>query len=261
MTTRLHDSKSVHGATLDGYEITGGIQDTLYDNCTFGVAASYESDTLNYKGWGHGRSHTWLGGIYGLYRPEGYYVLADVAYGYSQNKVHRNIEIGTLSYKTTGKPNASQVTFYGEIGADWAYDCFLIQPFGGIEVGSYWRQQFTEKGASPWNLAIHKKNGTAVSSRLGVHLTMNEFYCTTLSLDLAWMKRLTSSKNTIHGHFTDFGDSFNTFGLHGNNNSFDGAFTASTRVCDGLTLYCEGAWEVWERLSSYSILGGIKYTW
>ena len=251
-------NSNTHGFNTSGYQITAGFQSRICADLTFGIAGAYESDTLNYKRRGHGSSHTGLGGIYGLYRPAEYYVMADLSYGYSQNTVHRSIDIGALSYETSGKPDASQVTFYGEVGVDWNCGCVLVQPFGGIEIGSCWRKDFVEKGSSPWNLSINEKDYTEVSSRIGVHLTIDEFFCSKLSLDLAWLKRLSSQNNHVRARFVDFGNSFDIYGMKQESNSFDGAFTISTNVWDGLTLYLEGTGEVWDRASTYGILGGVQ---
>jgi uncharacterized protein with beta-barrel porin domain len=199
---------------LNGYEITFGAQKRCFYDWTFGLAGSYESDNLHYLCCGNGRNTTWLGGLYGLYRPNDYYVLADFVYGHSNNSMHRSMNVGTLSFQTKSHPKVSQFTFYGEVGVDYKMGCFFIQPFAGLEVGSYWRHQIEEQGDSELNLIIHKRNRATVHTRLGVHITANSLpYNSSVSLDLAWNKRLTNRDNSIIEQFANFGDSFTVNGV------------------------------------------------
>lgn len=260
--THVNGTKSAHGFNMNGYELTIGAQKTFTPNVTCGLAGSYEKDHFHYACPGKGRSQTWFGGAYGLYRSLFHYVLADVAYSFSSNTMHRFINIGPSTYRTYSKPRISQITFYGETGVDYQYGGLLIQPFGGLEVGAFKRMRTVESGTSDWNLIVNKKERATVTSRLGVHLTANHLpYHSSLSCDIAWNKRLTSDNNSISEQFVNFGDKFTIDGVIIDSNSLDLAITGSTTLYDCWRFYVEGAAEVWNRAYNLNFIGGVEFTW
>ena len=261
--TTLNNSKNAYGFCQDGYQVTAGTQTTVCCDWTLGAAGSYEYDRLKYKNCGSGNSKTWLVGLYGLYRPSCYYALMDFAYSQSYNTVKRFVQVGELQQHVNSKPEISQFTVYGEVGVDWKVGpSFLIQPFAGLEVGSYWRDRVVEENAAGWELIVNKRDRGTVNSRLGVHMTANDLPCyISMSADLAWNKRLTNSNNAVSERFVQFGDNFNINGVGLDRNSLDYALTLSTAPCDGWRLYVEGFGEVWNRANTYSLLGGVEFTW
>ena len=259
----LNNSKNARGFNMKGYEITAGIQKLFACDWTLGVAGSYEKDNFHYKhGDGSGNSATWLGGIYGLYRPAHYYGLVDFAYAQSTNKMHRKIAIDTLNYSAYGKPDTSQFSFYGEVGVDFLFCNCLIQPFAGIQADCYRRKRIDETSNDGIGLVLHKHEHSSTSSRVGLHLTSYGFVdLFNVSLDLAWNTRLTGFNNKIHGHFAEFGNNFEIEGTKLNRNSIDYAVTVSTSFCNGWEIYLEGSGETWNKAQLYNILGGIKFNW
>lgn len=260
--TKVRGNGNAHGFKSTGYEITLGIQKTWYQAWTFGLAGSYEVDDVRYNIGGSGKMRTWLGGIYGLYRPAGYYVLTDLAYGYSQDTLRRHIQIGTLSFDARSKPKMSQLTFYAEAGIDWQWNCFLIQPFIGLEVDSYTRHRLSESGAGDLNLFIGKKDRNNTQSRLGTHLTYDalpgEF---DLSIDLAWQHRFATSKNALIEHFATFGTNFTVEGVPLGKDGFEWDITLSKDFCSNWNVFAEVYGEVWSRTSNHNLLGGIRASW
>lgn len=259
--THLQGNDNVQGFNTKGYEITAGIQKTFCRNWTLGIAGSYEHDNLHYRGGaGSGNSNTWLGGIYGLYRPSCFYGLVDLTYGYSKNSLHRKIEVGNLHYRAHSKPKISQYTFYGEAGFDVSICDFLLQPFVGLETGSYRRKHIHETHADGWQLDVKKRDRSLSESRLGFHLTTCRSNVD-MSLDFAWNRRLTQRKNKIRERFAEFGSTFEIEGIKLSKNSLDYALTASTYICEDLRAYIEGSGESWSHSHLYNLLAGIEFRW
>ena len=263
--THLTGNGNAHGFDLDQYEVTFGMQDTFCSDWTLGLAASYEYDQFRYKHAGKGSSKTWLVGFYGLYRPSRYYTLLDIAYGDSANIVDRPIDVGSTHYRVRSKPKISQITCYGEVGVDFLLGRFLFQPFAGVEVGSYSRSRVVEQPVgSPggWELVVNQRSRTNVFSRLGLHITTERLpYRFAVSLDLAWVKRLTCSDNAVNVRLVNFGGNFNINGVPLNSNSFDGAITISTHLCEQLRVYIEASGEAWNNAGTYNALGGAEFVW
>jgi len=256
------------GMELSEWDVTFGIQKTFCQDWTLGIAGSYENNTLNYHSSnGHGSGYTWFGGVYGLYRPQCWYILADVAYGYTQHNTHRHLTIPDtipVIYEFTGKPKISQVTFYAEAGFDWDLCSFMIQPFVGIEVAGFNRRSFTEDDvdATTFGLFVHKKSATTATSSLGVHLTDQFCYGFDVSIDLAWLYRFTNNYNFTADFYelpphTDF----TVYGPNVGRNSGEGAITFSKDFFDNWRVWIEASGEIWENASTYNILGGLQVTW
>lgn len=260
---RLDKSKNVPGSNMNGYEITAGIQKTIDCDWTVGVAGSYEKDHCHYKhGDGLENNKTWFGGIYGLFRPLDYYALVDLAYSYSKNKMHRKVDMGTLDDFVKGKPNAYQLTLYGEFGIDYSLCEMLIQPFFGIEAGWYRRNHVTETSIGSMELFIHQRDRIIATSRLGLHLTTYELSngCK-ISFDLAWDARWTSGNTNIKGRFEEFGGSFDIKGTEHKRSSFDYAITVMKPFWDCWEGYLEGSGESWNNVQLYNVLAGVKCSW
>lgn len=255
-------TKEATGIKSQGYEVTFGVQKTFCYDCTCGLAGSYEYDRHHYPQCSDGKSKTWLAGIYGLYRPCGYYALADLAYGYSKNGLRRSVQISNSFRDAVSKPKASQLTFYGEVGVDWNLCNVEIHPFGAIEVGYYKRQKVQETGTGVWDLIVHKKKQTNVYTHLGMHLSAQApTKLLILDIDLAWTKQLTTRRNTITSQFATFGTPFRINGIPQGKNSLDGAVTLSTEVYEKLRFYVEGSGAVWKHASTYSIISGVEFSW
>lgn len=256
----LYGNKNTNGVKLSGYEISAGVQTTLEHYWTLGIGGSYVEDHVDYYVGGRGKNQSGFGAFYGLYRPKGFYVLADAIYGWGQNHVSRPIHIGGLRFKAKSKPTLQQGIGYVEAGFDIHAWNLLFQPFLGIE-GDYFRQsRITEHGANPLNLWVSKKRFNTAVSRLGVHLSTENTraICT---LDMAWQCRLTGLRNHFQTQFQAFGTPFEIYGLPYGRNSFDLAATSSIFVCGGWNVYGQVGGEFWSKAATYNFLAGVTYKW
>jgi len=262
--SRINGDGNAHTFRVKGWEATAGIQKTFLCDWTIGLAGSFEHDLIKYKHQGgSGQSNTWLGGLYALYRPSRFYTLVDFAYGYSFNDMNRSIHVGSLHYKGKGNPNVSQFTFYGECGADWRIMAVLLQPFVGIESGSYWRKGVTEKDAGGWALQVNKKSDSLAASRVGVHLTAGKLSgkVGSASLDLSWNKRLTGKNTTVTEEFVNFGEDFKVKGVHLNSNSFYYALTLARCINKNWKIQVKGEGNVYNHGYQFDGLAGVEYSW
>jgi hypothetical protein len=199
--------------------------------------------------------------IYGLYRPENFYVWGDMAFGCGEQHLRRYIDIGSLHFKAHGKSRIYQGSAYIEAGRDYFIKCVLIQPFLGFELGYARMGHVHEHRANPINLTISSKNRTNVHSNLGFHITAHNALGVNFSLDAAWLCRLTSLEGKISEHFQTFGNQFTIIGAPFSRNSVNGALTVTKQFCDGWECFAEANGERWSRASTYSFLGGLKYSW
>lgn len=261
--TSINGNKCAAGAKINTYEILGGIQSRLNDCVTLGLAGGYVNDDIHYNIGGRGTNRTGFIGAYGLYRPCSWYVLGDLAYGYSRDSVRRPIHIGDeLFFSAKSNPKVTQVLAYIEAGFDVPVCKFLIQPFLGFEGGFFKRRKVCETGAHPLDLVVSEKERSNIYSRLGLHLTtdgMCDKYA--ISVDLAWQCRLNNISSRIHERFKSFGNRFNIRGMDFTRNSFDGAATFTAFLRDNWELYVEVSGEKWSRASSYDVTGGVKFSW
>lgn len=252
------------GFKAEGGEISLGIQKTFCSNITTGIAGSYEFDDVHYHLGGHSNINSFMGGVYALYRPARFYLLTDLAFSYSINKMNRPIQVGpTLEFKAKSTPKISQLTFYGEAGVDYLWEDLLIQPFIGVEVANFWRTGVTEHGAGDLNLIVNKRKRTATNTRLGVHLSVpnlpSDF---NLFLDLAWIYRWTARENNITEHYQTFGSpNFLIQGIPLYKNNFEGTLAITKEICDRWNFVAEFSGQFWKRSCSYYILGGIERSW
>lgn len=258
--TFMEHDRNATGFKMDSFEIAGGTQMAL-DSCwTVGVAGEYAHDHIHYNVGGSARSTSGLVGLYSLYRPKGYYLLADVVLDYNTSKVKRQIVIGDIIRTAHGNPKSFQETLYVEGGFDWNCHCFLVQPFLGVEADFFQTNKFCEHGASPLNLRVYKKCHTNAYSRLGVHLSAAKL-CWTMNVDLAWQCRLTSFRNTLDVKFLDFGAQFPILGVHVPRNSLDATVNVTAALSNGWEFYAEIACERWAHAANYTALGGLKFSW
>lgn len=257
--TNVH-GKNAHKIDMNSFEMTGGIQKSLCDNLTVGLAGSYEYDNAKYK-QGKGCRNTEYLVAYGLYRSCSVYGLVDFVYGHTSNKLSRSIDLD-LGYNVHSKPNINTFACYGESGCDLNYGCFLIQPFLGIQTGKNWRNRISESGDNLLGLSIDKHDWSSTSSRLGLHVsTCDPSDCNNVSLDVAWNYLWSCPTNSTAGRFNDFGDTFCICGDRLDKNSLDYALTFSTCFCNGIRGYLELGGESWQHANTFDISGGVTYSW
>lgn len=251
-----------HGMTTNGYNLTAGVQTSFCNDMTFGVAASYEHDFLNFKRSGWERCNTWLFGVYGLYRPSCFYTLADFTYGNSSNHLKRKIHVGELEYTAKSNPDTYQYTVYGEAGVDINLCNVLFQPFFGFEAGSFHRKRTHESYAGGWGLDVDKRNKCLTTTRLGMHVTSND-QCTwgNVSLDLAWNYLASGYKNHFKERFTQFGTPFCIDWTKLDRNSVDYTLTLVTRDYCNWQGWIEGSGESWKNANIFNVTAGVEYCW
>lgn len=244
-----------------GFELTLGAQTTLDCFWTIGSAFSYAKEEIDYKLCSNGKANNFFGGLYGLYRPCDYYLLADAVFGYRTERTKRHIGIGDLQFSAHGHPKSFQSDFYAEAGKDFLLSCFLIQPFVGLDLGYYRFGRIREHGADILNRDIDGHGKFYGDTRLGLHLTAYDVACFCLTADIAWQYRFSQLNNVIHGGFSSFGTCFPIHGIHVNRNSIDAALNISTHVCDNWEVYATVSGQWWQRAYSYQVLGGIQTCW
>ncbi len=234
---------------------------TIASGLTVGVAAGYAIDQVHYRGNGDGTNHTYLGGLYGLYRPCGYYVMADVLFGASDNRVKRHIDFGDIKRIARSKPKIYETTFYLEAGKDFCYKSFLVQPFVGVELSYVHRDKISEYGADSLDLMVLEKKLYNVYGSLGVHVTQAVCDGLALSVDLAWQYRFSERTSHLIERFRDFGTPFKIQGISEKRNSLEGAFTISKEMVGGWTLYAEFSGQHWQGISTFNYLAGVEAQW
>jgi len=258
----LTGTRNARSVRLSEYEFSVGAQIGVGDFGTLGGALSYELDHISYNVGGSGNSHRGLGGIYGLYRPACFYLLGELAIGYSRERMTRHINIGPIHLRAFSRPNIFQSTFYFEWGKDYIFNSMLIQPFIGFEAGCYYFKQIDEHGAHPLDVIVSRKAYSPAYSLLGVHLTTKALPCHFwMGIDLAWQYRLTSSPNHIRERFKNFGGKFTIKGIKLDQNSI----WANVRLAKNLGarwgVFAEMSGQSWQNAFSYSFIGGIQTSW
>ncbi|MEI8124243.1 MAG: autotransporter domain-containing protein [Parachlamydiaceae bacterium] len=256
------DETNADGFTKTGYEVSLGGQICLQPQWVVGAGITYEKGHFDYHIGGTGTGHTILGAIYALYRPECFYVMADLVMGGSKQSIHRPIDIGSIHYRKYGKPVMFQSALYLESGIDCWYDNMLFQPFIGLECGYYDRFRFKEKDSDSFlSVAVNRKSSGNVNSRLGCHFSSEWYTCLSLAIDAAWQCRMISLDHSIKEQFTTFGNTFQIKGISMPYNSIDGAVKFSYKPTDSLMIYFEALGQRWKKDSFYSFIGGIECTW
>ena len=256
------------GFKADSVEGTIGFQKTFLRVFTVGIAGSYEYDHVHYKVGGTGNMNSVFGGVYGLYRPSRCYVLADIAFGYSVNKLRRSVNMGKpddgerIEYSMHSNPKTTELTFYSEVGVDLSWEDLLIQPFFGVEVGRYHREGISEHGAGDLDVKIGARDRTLTSTRLGVHLSCGNLPSNMdISIDLAWNYRCTPCSNEMKTEFSTFGSDFIIEGIPLTRNYFDGALTLRKEIFWDLSCYGRFSGEAWKESSAYTFLLGVEKAW
>ena len=250
------------GCSISDYEVSIGAQKRLNNRWTLGVAASYDHSTLHFDLGGNGSQTTALGAVYGLYRPINYYFLADLVFGATSGRVKRPISLRETVSNANGHSNIFQGAAYAELGRDWIYSSFLIQPFAGMEIGFYNTSRVHENGAGLFNVNVRGELNYSVLSSLGLHIsTVEENTEMLLGLDLAWLCRLTTPGTGMRANFRQFGTIFNVNGPSFNRNSFEITASLSKPINPIWDLYADFTGRLWAKASTYSFVVGLKAKW
>lgn len=261
--SKLDRNHNSYGYSTSSYEITGGIQKTIWEYTTVGATGSFEYEHITYGSHsGNGNRNTGFVALYGLYRPVGYYGYADVAYGNSINNFCRKIDLVDLNLGAHSRPRTNSITFYGEFGADFNLSCWLIQPFAALQLGRNRVDHTNENHAGGMGLSVHKREWNSASTRVGAHTTAANF-CNgvDVSLDLAWNKYFSKRKNQVRVQFNEFGSPFCVHGINFQQNSVDYALTLSSCLCNNIRSYVEIGGESWGKANTFNALGGLELNW
>lgn len=258
--TNLSHDRHAEGFKMDSYEITLGAQKSLNSCWTAGVAGAYQHDKVHDHVGGSGKNSFGMVAAYGLFRPCSYYLLGDLVFDIGYSKVRRSIDVGTIHLTARSQPKSLLTTLYVEAGKDFTCNCFLFQPFIALECNVFRNKKLQEHGAAPLNLRIDSKTQTNAYSRLGLHLTSCGS-CWKVNFDLAWQYRLTSLDTKIRDRFIEFGHTMDIMGVAIPRTSFDAAAEFSLMLQGNWELFAEFAGQRWSRLSTYSALGGLKFSW
>ena len=248
-----------------GYQISGGFQAEC-GNSIGGVALTYEHTNGTFRNCGNAHCHTntWLGGLYGAVRECDFYLMGDLVLGGSQTKLKRNVYFGDLGFHERGKPEAFQGILYGEIGYDFRYCSFLVQPFLGLEGGYYSWKSTHEHGDDFARLKLKERNYGTFDTRLGAHFVLDETECYGLfvGVDLAWQYRCSPTNTFVDVEFEDFGSGFHSHGINLDQSSFDAALNIEQQVGNNWSVFASGYWQQWSStLYAYDILAEFTYSW
>jgi hypothetical protein len=254
--------KQAYGFKNRGYTIASGVQAPLYNDILLGAALFYEADYYTFNQEGRGQQHSLMAGFYALYRPKDFYVFANLLGGGSFGKISRTSIVNLVYYKNQGRPKAQLYDLYVESGLDFFNNCFIIQPFVGLNIGYNNWKSFTESGGNAASLNINKTNYIDVSSRLGLHLyTDPNPSLITFGIDVDWAYRLTR----FNGYrYMTFQQSLSSNIIESVNlapNSLEFCLYASKEMSNSLMLYIEGSTELWRNAAEGSLSLGILYKW
>jgi uncharacterized protein with beta-barrel porin domain len=254
--------KHAYGFKNRGYNITIGIQAPLYNDILLGTALFYEEDYYTFNLEGRGHEYSLLGGFYALYRPKDFYIFADLFGGVSFGKISRTSIINLASYQNDGRPQAQTYDLYIESGFDLFNNCFIIQPFVGINAEYNNWQALRENGGNIASINIKRTKYFELSSRLGLHLyTDASPSLITFGLDANWAYRLTKFNGYRYMVFQQSGSSHILESVNLAPNSLEFCLYLSKEVNNSLMLYIEGSSELWRNASEGSLSLGILYKW
>ena len=262
----LRGDSNSKGFSGHHYDYAIGAQQYYGQDWTFGMAANYEHDELTFALGGNAQLNTGQAAIYGAYNRSFFYLLSDLVVGYSSCSVKRRIVFGTTDLTARGNGHIYQGVAYAEGGINLHGSGFLVQPFVGVEVGSYRFSEINETGTGVVDLTIHGHSVVSPFSRLGLHVTTEQplsGICDAiyLSLDVAWLHRFRRDDGNIHVLFQDFGSEFVIDGTHLRRGGFEGALQLSHPFCDIYNLYVEISGQRWDRFATLAGTVGIQAVW
>lgn len=256
----INNCRHAKNSIANSYSLSLGAHTKLKCNWTIGTAAFFADRRMNSHIDGKGKDHMGFAGLYGLYRPIGYYVMGDLIYGASKGSFKRAVAINQTHYHCFSRPNFDQILGYIEAGLDHYLCHFLVQPFFGLEGHAFLRGRIVERGNSLFNLQISRRSDGNIFSRLGAHVTSNQ--CRFLvSLDLVWKYQLNPSHHKMIARFQHFGRKFCIKDVKRGRSFFEYALALSTICPKGLNFFTEVAGLVGYHSSSYQVLAGLQSHW
>jgi uncharacterized protein with beta-barrel porin domain len=244
-----------------GFNVAIGATSPAAGNLLLGASLFYEYDHYHFNHEGNSEQNSVFVGAYSLYRPKAYYILGDLMAGYSHGDVSRKATVNSLTYKDYASPSAYIAALYVEAGKDFLINQFLLQPFLGLNVGSYSWKKFNERGNQTTAHYAVNRNYAGVYSRLGVHLTrLTSCMDFTLGLDLDWAYRLTKRNNHRTVAFSDFGNQYTVEGTDIAPSSLEASLYANRQLNKAWMLYLEAGTQVWKNAVNGSLSAGVTYS-
>lgn len=257
-------NKEVRGMRSPFFDVSLGAHVQITSTLLAGVAANYQRNRLDFSYGEKNTLNNGQAGIYGLWRGCSFYAFSDLVGGQSYSRIKRPLYFGTLKRTARSTPKFYHGAWYGEIGVDFQWCNWIIQPFLGTHITYVSANSFCERGAASLDLRIKKHQATCPDGYLGAHINFCAD-CTEINADLVWQHRFGSQGTTLHSRFVDFGDTFRVKGEKNLYNHFIGRLRVSQRLRCDFQIYGEAAGGCAipkpNRLYNWSASGGICYAW
>lgn len=258
-------SKCAAGFNISDVEFTFGVQTKFNRDVTFGAAFTVENGWMSYNIGGSGKNCTVLGGVYGLYRPKGFYIFGDFNIGASSNRIRRRVDIASMHFRPKATVNGYQSAVYGEFGTDFGSKYALFQPFVALEVSTCQLNKFSDSDSAnnyPYAVRVDGQSFTNAATRLGVHMTSAPLKSGwSMAMDFSWNYRFGSLSNNMHQRFKNVGESFTVHGVPFQRNALEATVFFNQNVNKCWDIYFEGNGYGWSNSFAYSVTAGFLYTW
>jgi uncharacterized protein with beta-barrel porin domain len=235
----------------------------LLTGWTSGVAMSYSNEKYDFEVGGNTKLHNVQGALYFLQTKSSYYALFDFVFGSTLGKLERPIRLKQICYDAHSEIDISQMTFYGEFGLNNLCWCSMtIQPFLGLEIGSYSLSSMKEHGAEALNLKIDDRTSNITSSYVGVHLYRSFEIDNSwgIAADLAW-KHMFDFEEHLKQGFTVFGSTFDVSGAEHGNDGIEGSLAVFKALGQSWMINVNISGEKWANYGNVNVYAGISYTW
>ncbi len=237
------------------------LQKPLSDCFKVGLAAFYEHTEVDYNLNGDANVNSIQAALYGIYQNDCYYALADLTWGFQHFNFRRKIEFNMIDRIARGKPKVYDAALYGEWGYNfYLANCLNIQPFFGVEGGTFWFSSFHEKDARSVNLSVKDKRYWLCDTRLGVRVNALLPCEMLLSLNVAWDHAFCEESTKLNCHFEGVGQEFQVHGAKPKSNAVEGSLYFSKKVFSDTTVFAEAAGQASSNSLNYSFVLGIDFS-
>ena len=248
-----------------------GLDRMVAPGLSVGVTAGYTTGTQWTQGFsGQGTTDTFLAGLYGNYRMDKVYADAVVGYGYSYNRMWRQIFIPGLQQRTAqGSAGANQ--WYGQIEGGYRVDIgttadAYITPFVRLQGYTGAQNGFTETGAQSLNLTVAGQTTNSLRSVIGAQFGG--------AIDLGWREKLALQFRLGWSH--EYADTarpvtatlagaplmpFTTYGVAPTRDGALVGFSANTAMADGASVYLRYEGNISGQDSAHALTAGVRMSW
>jgi autotransporter-associated beta strand protein len=248
-----------------------GLDRMVAPGLSVGVTAGYTTGTQWTQGFsGQGTTDTFLAGLYGNYRMDKVYADAVFGYGYSYNRMSRQIFIPGLQPRTA-QGNAGANQWYGQIEGGYRVDIgttaeAYITPFARLQGYTGALAGFTETGAQSLNLTVAGQTTNSLRSVIGAQFGG--------AIDLGWREKLALQVRLGWSH--EYADTarpvtatlagaplmpFTTYGVAPTRDGALVGFSANTAVADGTSVYLRYEGNISGQDSAHALTAGVRMSW